>query len=175
MLKPIINGDIPQPFNNPQLSAFLGNRPGAALDLGYINEEVGVVSMLSGEVWTPQGPENALMKFRAQFPFVPVIPFPPQVRTVMLAPNAPLEIEVPDMVEACMFRGSSDYYICNHGNASIPVVGELRTDYQSKSIYRPDGIMFFTGGIKAFSIIAPAACAVTLLGYAPTELPRYER
>ncbi len=169
LLRPNENGqtDI---TNNPQLAAFAGLMPGQALDLDELPIETALGDPATGELFTPQGPITALMAFRQQFPYVPVIPFPPQVRTIVLAGNAVQDIEIPDMVEAVLFRGSSDYYICDLGNADIPTATNI-----SKSIYKPDGIMFYTGGKKSMSVIAPAACIVTMLGYAPSELPRYGR
>lgn len=166
-LKPSNPNDITYPATNPFLFPFLGLAPGESLDLNPIPQETALSNPQDDEMFTPRGPINDLMRFRQQFPYVPIIPFPPQVRTVVLAANVAKDIDIPDVVVAVLLRGNADYYISNHGNAEIPIDG------LSKSIYKPDGIMFFTGGIKNLSVIAPAACIVTLLGYAPSELPRY--
>lgn len=169
--EPNINRRASMIWNDPNLWPFVGLREGDNIDLNFVPEDTGVVDDQTGQAFTPQGPINDLTRFRLSFPFVPIIPFPPQVATVALVQNVAKDIVVPDGVVAVFLRGSGNYYVSNHGNAEVPVDGF------SKSIYKPDGIMFYTGGIKTLSVITPDAggCVVTMLGYAPTEWPRYER
>lgn len=160
---------VGQPWNNPQLAAFLGLGEGEALELGPVPEETNVLDPQSGFTFTPQGAINVLMRFRAEFPFVPVMPFPPQVRTVFLVQNVAQDIEIPSMAQIIIFRGSGNYYVSNHGKAEIPA------DTTSRSVYKPEGFAWYVGGSNSLSLITPdaAGCPVSILAYVPQELPRY--
>lgn len=161
--------NVGQLWNNPSLAPFLGLMEGEALELGDVPTETNIADPQTGFLFTPQGAINMLARFRAEFPYVPVLPFPPQVRTVALLQNVAQDIEVPDMVVAVIFKGSGNYYVSNHGKAEVPV------DTTSKSFFKPEGFVWFTGGIRSFSVISPdvGGCIVTIIGYAPLELPRY--
>lgn len=168
-LKPANGIDNQDFYNNPAFAAFLGLGPGDILDLGEVPTDTNISEVATGIPFTPQGPFNMLAALRAQFPYVPIIPWPPSISTVALVQNVAQELVVPDMVQFVMFRGSGNYYVSRHGNAETPV------NALGKSIYKPEGFLFYSGGMKSFSCITPdaAGCVVTMLGYAPTELPRY--
>lgn len=172
MTKPAVPNNNARPssiWNDALLAPFVGLAPGENLELGDIPEETSLGDPNTGEAFTPQGPHNNLRRFRADFPYVPIIPWPREIRTIVLAQNAARDIEVPDTVTAVFLRSSGNYYASNHGNAEIPIDGT------SKSAYKPDGIMFYTGGIRTISLISPdvGGCIVTLMGYAPLEWPRF--
>lgn len=161
--------DVNAITRNPMLWPFLSLEPGEQLDIGNVPEEAAISDPITGQLQTPQGVTNNLARFRVDFPNVPIIPFPNQVRTVALVQNIAQDIEIPDRVVAIMLRGSSDYFICNQGNAEIPA------DKYSKSIYKPEGMLLYTGGIQTLSAITNnvGGCILTLMGYAPVEMPRY--
>ena len=154
---------------NPQLWPFLALQEGEALDVGEVPEETAIRDPITGVPDTPLGVTNNMARFRIDFPYVPVIPFPNQVRTIVLVQNAAQDIEIPDRVVAIMLRGNGNYFISNNGNAEVPA------DKFSKSIYKPEGWLIYTGGIKTLSAITPdvGGCILTLMGYAPVEMPRY--
>lgn len=164
-------------LNNPFIWPYIGLEPGEALSIGPIPEETSVEDSITGDPITPQGPVNDLAILRHNFPFCPIIPFPNQVRTVALVQNVPKDIVIPDRVVMVMLRGSGNYYVSNNGNAEVPVAAQDNDSgtNAARSIFKPDGVFFYTGGIKSLSVITPDAggCIVTLLGYAPTEMPRY--
>lgn len=168
--EPVNGAGIPHPTDNPFLSAFLGLAPGEPFTVGPVPEETAIRDAMTGRLQTPQGPMNTLQSLRIMFPFIPIMPFPDIMRSVVLVANVAQELVIPDMCQVIILRGSTDYYVSHLGRAEVPV------DATAMSLYRPDGIAFYVGGKKSLSVITPSAtgCIVTILGYIPPELPQYD-
>jgi hypothetical protein len=59
-------------------------------------------------------------------------------------------------------RGNNDYYVSFNGGAGIPAVGGADT----QSVFRPEGYVWFVGGKRQISVIAPnTGTIVTLMCY----------
>lgn len=163
--------------NDPTLWPFVGLEAGQMLSLNNIPEDTALDEPSTGQSFTPQGVINNLARFRMDFPFVPIIPFPNTVRTVALIQNAAKDVRIPDGVVAVMFKGSGNYYVSNNGNAEVPVAAQDNDSGSNFgcSLFKPENFMFYTGGIRTLSVITPDAggCVVTIMGYAPSEMPRY--
>lgn len=157
--------------NNPELSVLLNSD--GPVEIGVIRERAAVEQ--GGVVITPQGPVNDLMALRASFPFLPIIPPPNTVRTFFLDGTNAQDVNVPDGMCAGMFLGSNDFYVGFFGKADVPSATTAgNADNTSRSIYSPQGVMFYLGQVRQFSINAPnASTIVTVMFYAPNEWPRY--
>lgn len=156
--------------NSPFFSPYLQVPNGEILDVQSVPETAGVVDPFTHHQMTPQGPNNMLARLRAEFPYVPFVPLPNQVRTVALIQNVARDIPIPDGAAAIQLHGSGTYYVSNNGNAEIPTAAN---DFTSLSIYKPERFAFYIAGIKSLSVISSDAnCVVTLIAFVPAEMPR---
>ena len=107
-------------------------------------------------------PRNVLASIRAQFPFLPIIPFPSEVKTLFLpVAGTAADLYFPDGAAVAMFRGNQNYLMSLHGNAQVPTAaltgqGEFDTA-ASKSFFAPEGVPFFIHGVKSASFVSDMA------------------
>lgn len=157
------------PGNNPMIGPMVG-MPFDFFSMGEVPEETAIGAPDTDTMYTPQGPRSLLMAFRQAFPFVPVLPVPTYVKTLHLAANAAENITFEDQIIGGMVLGVGDYYMSLRGNAEIPT---NTTEKICDSMYKPDRIMFYMGGIKSLSFIsATAGTIVTFIGWHFNQLPR---
>lgn len=155
------------PFNNPVIAPYLQVEDNGPLTIGDIPENTNIGSDDLRYMATPLAPRNLLMSLRAQFPYLPIMPLPPQSFSIALTQNASYTLPIPDGCAVMMMHGKGDYYVSLHGRAEIPLGDGL-----SKSIYKPERFAFFVGNSRSVDIItADAGVIVTALFYAPDQLP----
>lgn len=156
------------PWNSPQLMPFIGIGEGDLATLSEVDELANISDPNLDYVATPQGPRNQLMHLRAMFPYLPIMPFPPQSVSIALTQNVAYDVNVPDGSCVMLLDGNNDFYASLHGRAETPGVDGL-----SKSLYKPVRYPFYVGNVRQFSIIAPNAnTIVTAMFYIYDELPR---
>lgn len=156
--------------DSPFMWPYLQTGPGEILDVQAVPERSAVYDPATNEPFAPQGPVNMLARLRYEFPYVPFVPFPNQVRTIALTQNQPRDIIIPDGAAAIKFFGSGAYYVSNQGNAEIPTVAN---DFTSQSVYKPEHFAFYVAGVRTLSLISPdAGCVVTMIAFVPKEMPR---
>lgn len=164
------------PWNSPQAASLLAFAGALAPDFGAVRPEVGVAAPDGSVNITPQGATNDLMALRAQFPFLPILPFPPQSWAKYLAANTAVECNIPDGCVLMLLRGNNDFYISIQGNAQVPDAtntSDSLGDSSNKSFYAPQGILLYCGGMQRFSVIAPnAGTIVSAVFFAPRQYPR---
>jgi hypothetical protein len=101
-----------------------------------------------------------LLALRAQHPFIPILPFPNESRSVLLAANVAQDINLPTGTKMIMFSGNGEYYVSRKGNAQTPD-GTSNTN-DNGSLMNPEFCFWYVEEINQFSVIAPAACRVTV-------------
>lgn len=140
--------------NNPQFSPFL-----VAPDPAYFDQvdcDAGQRSHIGPTEFMDQGPRDMLMALRLQFPYWEVVPFPPRVKTVLLATaNVAVDVKIPDGTVGIIMRGNGDYYVCNTGAATVPASASNDDNQDCQSMYKPEGYIMYVGNLKSFSIVAP--------------------
>jgi hypothetical protein len=142
------------------------NKPGA--DEGYGQGQVAPESYEPHDLdarmqQPPLNPTSDLMALRSQFPFLPVMPFPTVVKTVVLAANVAQDLVLADGTTVAMFFGSADFFLSREGNAVIPSSVNVAKAF---SIFKPDRFLWYTRGMQNVSVIsATAGCTVQALCY----------
>jgi len=111
-------------------------------------------------------PHDDLRVIRNNFPFVPIMPFPPIVRSIFI-PTASVrayELIVPSQATLCMLTGDGLFYVCSEGNAEIPTATnspEGGGDNTSKSFAIPPNaifpFVFYVRGRRSLSVICASA------------------
>jgi hypothetical protein len=131
-----------------------------------------------GHVQPPLGPVNWLEMLRIQYPFIPIMPPPYQVATLVLQANVARDFIVPVGAAMAMLRGNIEYYVSFAGSAQVPdlvnTADNVALEQRPKSFYGPEGYPFYVGGTTSFSVISPfAGCVVTCQFYSVQLLPEY--
>lgn len=164
-------GGISQPNNSPMRLDNVHSFEGVA-------EMTAVGPMFDPEYsgYTPQGPVNALASIRSQFPFLEIMQFPPMVQTVHLDANAAKDVTIPQGMAIARFSGDGAYFVCIEGNASIPAssagaANPEGIDNASKSIFKPEWNFWYIQGRSSVSMIAQAACNVSISLWPINVLP----
>jgi hypothetical protein len=102
-------------------------------------------------------PVTDLMELRYEFPFLPIMPFPASLSTVVLAANTAQDLPIIDGATVAMFFGSGDFYLSKLGNAEVPSSVNVAN---AQSIYKPTGFLWYVRGLRSVSVIAPNADTV---------------
>jgi hypothetical protein len=118
---------------------------------------------------------DALRSVRHNFPFLPIAQFPPQSVSINLLAGTASEIVLPDLTVACRIswtqKASNDLFVSLHGNARIPLIGDLGGGNMSESankgmLLNPDDTKYFyVKDIKSFSAICANNCIVNVQCY----------
>lgn len=135
-----------------------------------------------GSVFPAQSPFTDLMFIRAQYPYIPVFPFPHRVVNLRLSPNSPYDMAIPEGATLCRLSANGEFYVSNKGNAELPdqkgnanLGNDLATN-TAASLLNPDFGMFYVGGIKALSFISPSDGVIVCGAFWFTEnWPRSDR
>lgn len=141
---------------------------GAVLDIGQagLGEELDKVDPLTA--WLPsrqsvatQGPRNDLGYIRSLFPFLPIMPFPNDVVSVVLTTaSLAVDLNLPDGTIIVNFDADgTDWYISNFGRAVIPNVGAGDSNNQGATamVHPPNNVFFYTGSLRQISCFSPTA------------------
>ena len=167
-LFPNMGGFPSAPYNNPIIAPYLQSVDNAPLTIGDVPEETNIGSDDLRYMATPLAARNVLMSLRAQFPYLPIMPAPPQSFSIALTANNSFTLPIPDGSAVMMLYGKGDYFLSLHGKAEIPGVDGL-----SKSIYKPQGFALYVGNMRSVDIItADAGVIVTAMFYYPDQLPK---
>lgn len=145
------------------------------LDVSTV-DELAAVKQIGMPELTPQGPITDLAWLRARFPFIQIMPLFTQFTSVFL-PTANLadELIFPNGTTLVRFFGNNDYFLSISARAIIPTAALSptaasggNTENREKVVYRPEGVFWYVGGLKAVSCVAPnnntyvsAACFIT--------------
>lgn len=168
-LTPYIFGNPSAP-NNDRISSFVDG-----LDIQEVPDTTAIGPMFDPLYanYAPQGPENVLYEIRKQFPYLPIIGFPPSVRSVNLAAGVAKEVTIPDKMAIVRFRGDGNYWVCMEGNAEVPQAGSTNViDEQSKSIFKPEDYFYFIAGKVSLSMISTAGCNVSAAFWPMNMFPK---
>jgi len=177
-------GSMPQPSYNPQLVGLLDGETRGHGDFTQIHELAAVRSNNGDVAQRPEGPHNALMMLRAEFPFLPIVPWPNDTKSLYLTANIPQDIKCPDQAKLMMIsakisnvNGEAPFFMTNRGSAEVPNLTnsnpQLGGDFagasaQSGSFTPWPGCMYYIGNIKDFSVIAPTTgTIVTAMFFIP--------
>lgn len=135
-----------------------------------------------GERFPAQSPFTDLMFLRAQYPYIPIFPFPHRVVNLRLSPNSPNEMAIPEGATICRLTANGEFYVSNKGNAELPdqkgnanLGNDLATN-TAASLLNPDFGLFYVGGIRALSFISPSDGVIVSGAFWFTEnWPRSDR
>lgn len=94
-----------------------------------------------------------LMALRAQNPFIDIMPFPNVTVALLLAQNAPQDIQVPPEAKLCRFSGNQEYYVTRNGRAQVPDGIAVDTGV----IMNPENNYWYVEEIQQLSIVTPSA------------------
>lgn len=104
-----------------------------------------------------EGARFDLHYLRMLFPYLPIIPFPDNVATVVCtAANTPYNIDLPDGTVIANFDADgTDWWLSNFGACVIPtahVVGGINISDQLTPLAHPSNWWFYTGSARQFSV-----------------------
>lgn len=143
-----------------------------------VNPLAGLVTL--GGVQPAQGEVNDLALLRMAFPFLPILPVPFEVVSVVTdAGVTATDLLVPDGAVLGRFLGNGDYYVSMTGNAVIPSAAEqaasiAQGNQPNKSMYKPEYTWFYLGGHRSFSVKAPGITIVQLHCFSPRGWPQFK-
>lgn len=163
--------------NDPNLMMGLGLGPQS---FSEIPEETAVAPMEGGQqLLTPQGPITDLMSLRSRFPFLPIMPIPPEAASIILdTANVAKDMPIPDGSVLGVFSCTAPVFVSRNGNAEVPSLtntGMVQDSVQSKSFLLPDKLFvsFYVSGIRSLSFAnATANTIVSGMFYTPDQYPR---
>jgi hypothetical protein len=114
-----------------------------------------------------QGVRNDLAWLRMVFPFVPIMPFPDDVVSVVLTTaSVAYDMNLPDGTVIVNFDADGpDWWISNYGRAAIPNVNSTPTSggdwinaYNgSAMVHPPNTQYFYTGSMRQISLVSATA------------------
>ena len=114
---------------------------------------------------TPLNPITDLMQLRAQFPFLPVLPFPRSLVTAVLTANVAQDIQLADGTTVVQFFADGDFYLSVAGNAVVPTSSNVSNAF---SLYKPVGVLWYARGMRGVSVasattgrVVQAHCYIT--------------
>jgi hypothetical protein len=102
----------------------------------------------------PLNPIRDLMALRAQFPFLPVMPFPRSLVTAVLAANTPQDLQLADGTTVVRFFSDGDFYLSVGGAAVVPTSTNVQTAF---SLYMPTGVLWYARGLRTVSVVSATA------------------
>lgn len=97
-------------------------------------------------------PLTDLFDLRHKFPFLPIMPVPNSVSTVVLDGANAQDLPIADGATVAMFLGSGDFYLSLGGNAVVPTSINVAKAF---SLYKPDRFLFYVRGKQNVSVISP--------------------
>lgn len=121
---------------------------------------------------SPEGPRQDLAYIRSRFPFVPIMPVPDDVVSIVCAvANQAYQLPLPDGTTIVRLAGDGQDYWVNFehqfitlANMNNPTSDALR----NQSLFRPDYSYFYTGKLTELSVgsatpnrVVQAACWIT--------------
>lgn len=103
--------------------------------------------------------------FRAQNPFIEVLPFPDSVQGYKLTANVAQDVNLVDDTKVILisFTNGANVYATRKGNAQIP--GSASVEDGSAGLLLPAGKFFWVRGLRQLSLIADTNCVVTVWCY----------
>jgi hypothetical protein len=97
---------------------------------------------------------NDLDTLRLKMPWLPIVLFPPLIRSAFMAvANTPTDINVPTGAAIVQFYGPGDFYVSLGGRAVVP---SAATEVDASTLYKPTGA-FYIGATKQISVVSPNA------------------
>lgn len=109
----------------------------------------------------PATPDDILAYYRTVYPFLPILPLPASIVTVVLAANVAQDITIPDGTALAAFRGNADYYVSWQGAATVPAAAALPYgEVISKAAFKPEYAFFMLANNRQLSIVAPGNAIV---------------
>lgn len=110
--------------------------------------------------------------YRAEFPFVPIMPLP-MVVTKLLAANAPQEINMPSGTVLARFQGTGDFWLSWRDTARVPVAGaDANSPVSGSAVYNPTGIWFYVNHVRQISVLSQGVCFVQAWCIAYKPIPK---
>jgi len=144
--------------------------------LSEIPEEAAIATHVGDKQFVPRGPLHDLLILRQQYPFLPIMPLPPRVRTVIVTNIAQaVDLVIPDAAVLMQIRGSGVYYMSSNGGARVPDATDSQaardSSNENMSFYPADGMYWYIGGMKSISIAAPVVnTIVTAVFFSPVAV-----
>jgi hypothetical protein len=152
--------------NDPMFSQYMGRE--GPVDLGAIPDTAAIGDPYGDFRNTPHSPRNFLMALRAQFPYLPIMPFSKRSICVGLDGINPQDVNVPSGAVIALLNGSGDYFMGRDAKARAPGANAQIED----SAYRPDNRAFYCEGVRQISLFAPTAGTyVSVEFYFVAEIP----
>lgn len=180
-------GGVYTPEDNPHLQQAPLSMETAVLDIGArgLGEELDSVDPLTQ--WIPgrtpvpaQGPRFDLQYIRSVFPFLPIMPFPNEVVSLVLpTANTADNLNLPDGTIICNFDADgTDWWISNYSRAYVPTLGSGDPNSPTNLIaatpmvHPPNSIFFYTGSLRQLSCISttPGRIIQARCWFAPVRL-----
>lgn len=97
-----------------------------------------------------------LARLRHKFPFLPIVPIPNTVETLILAANGEAQMQLQANTVAIMLFATGPVYMSAQGRSAVPVA----SDTKSVLITQPFPFMLYVFGTRNLSFIAENACTV---------------
>lgn len=144
----------------------------AVIDIGAtgLGEELDSVDPLTQ--WIPgrtpvpiQGPRTDLTYLRSVFPFLPIMPFPDEVVSLVLPTASTADwLNLPDGTVLCNFDADGqDWWISNYSRAAVPTLGSGDPNSSTSlvvgtsMVHPPNNVFFYTGSLRQLSCISTTA------------------
>lgn len=123
-----------------------------------------------GERVAPNSPHTDLAAIRAFFPFLPIMPWPDDIVSVIcansnmaLSPVSTYDITLPAGTAVITFEADgNDFYVNVDGNALNPTIAAVGNDPTSdnnrcQSVFAPRGRYWYVGPLHQVSVSSPTA------------------
>ncbi len=133
----------------------------AALDdnFQHVPEETAIFP--NGQIVASEGAFADLDHFRLLFPFMPIMPVPTNIASVIVTvANTAYPLTFPDGTQLVHFAGdgTGDYWISFDGAAAVPTQPIIDANPGGKlAFFKPDYTWFYVSGMRQISVTSPTA------------------
>lgn len=128
-----------------------------------------------------QSPDVDLSWLRVGFPYVPILPMPNDVVSVLLDGTNAQDIDIPRSAVLVRFEGTTnDWVVGLFGQAEYPTAtnskATLTNPTANKSVVCPRNTFFYCRGLGQISVNSKtASCVVSASFWLPPEIKRFRR